>query len=670
MMMKHATFLTGLLFCVGGILPGHAQFRELWHLGENDGNAGEFTQEIGGSAPEPGSASKRDDDYYFAGIYPAPIGELTENETITDAVDTSNNSANPTGFERAVTHTNTNGRIHFNMSPSEADPNAVYRLTVRLVDGGFWDGAANGGFGTHDVEVRFNDAVVHTATDIIEDREIVETLDPATVGAVSGPNKIEIIRTGGVNNGTVNGWIQFDDIALEIDESQISCTEALCNFAADSILVRPGEDVTLTWLTGAGANVSIDQGVGSVSAGSGSVVVNPAATTTYTITSELDGDTATGTVKVSADLLYSFTTDVNMVTPTLPNATLQWEVDPAAGVTVEIDNGIGDVTAQTFSGFGSMQVSPKSDTTYTMTVTRPNAPENDVETSSVFIDFEYDDYTTLWVLGFEDDSTAELNQELNGIFDAPGSATSRDDDYYFAGIYPAPIGVVATDETLTDPVDQNNTSANPVGMERAITAGAPNSRIHFNLTASEARGTNEYRFQTTLMGGGWWNGDLGVSGAGFGTHDVDILFNGQPIFSEVDIQTVTDVRKHFTASSVNAVAGENVVEIIRRGGASNPANPEVSNGWIQWDYFSLESRESTASPLGFQITDYSHDSDTQMSTVTFPSSTGETFKIEVSADLSNWIELEDFYLAEVGESSTSYSYSAPDENGFVRVTRN
>lgn len=654
--------LTLLMVVLSG--SAHGQFRELWRLGEDDGNANDFTQEIGGSAAEPGSPEDRDDDYYFAGTYPDPIGVLTVDE-VTGDDDPSNTAPDPTGFERAVTHGNRNNRIHFNLSASEADASARYRFTLDLFGGGFWDGSGNGGWGTHDIEVLLNGNSIFSQTGITEETVVtVEDLDPVAVGAVAGANKVEIVRTGGVNgpNGTSNGWIQFDTIALEIDESAIACTDAICNFGSTAGSVNAGDSVTLNWLTSGDATVSIDNGVGSVAAGSGEVMVAPAESTTYTMTSMLGGETATAEVTIAVVHLFNFGSDVQEVSPTNPNVTLNWTVDPNSSVS--IDQGIGNVDDQTFGGVGSVTVPVAADTTFTITVTTGD----DVETQEVFVDFEYDDYSSLWQLGVNDNTPAEFNQELAGSFPAPGSADARDDDYYFAGIYPDTVGIVAEDETITDPVDQQNTSPDPKGMERAVTSGAPETRIHFVLDASQAVSTNEFRFQTFLMGGGWWNPDIGGSG-GFGSHDVDILFNGVPIFSQTAIITPTPVREHFSAGSVNAVEGENVVEVVRVGGASNPADPGGNTGWIQFDYFSLESRGSTDPAIGFQISDISYDSETGMTSVTFPSSPGQTFKVETSTNLFDWTIFDESYPADSAEAETTVELSLGTK-AFVQVTRN
>ena len=59
------------------------------------------------------------------------------------------------------------------------------------------------------------------------------------------------------------------------------------------------------------------------------------------------------------------------------------------------------------------------------------------------------DFTTVWSLGNWDGNPQEFGG-ANGPTSAPGDATAKDNDYYFAGTYPAPIGVVVATEPWTN----------------------------------------------------------------------------------------------------------------------------------------------------------------------------------------------------------------------------
>jgi uncharacterized protein (DUF1800 family) len=174
-------------------------------------------------------------------------------------------------------------------------------------------------------------------------------------------------------------------------------------------------------------------------------------------------------------------------------------------------------------------------------------------------------YDPLWQLGTDDDATAPFSQESFGANVAPGSATTKDDDYYFAGNYPSPIGTRATDEAIEN-------------FERSVTSGDPRKRLHFPLIASQAAASSRLRATIDLIGGGAWiNGSL----PGFQSHDVTVKFNGQTIGVRNAILYDTKLVFTFSAASVNAVAGENILQVERTGGSSG--------GYIQFDYLKLEA---------------------------------------------------------------------------------
>ena len=174
----------------------------------------------------------------------------------------------------------------------------------------------------------------------------------------------------------------------------------------------------------------------------------------------------------------------------------------------------------------------------------------------------------LFTLGIDDDSQGEFSQE-NGPQAGPGSATVFDDDYYFAGTYG--VGVVQADEGLKN-------------FDRAIANNDPTNRIHFNLV--ELAGAQDLTLTVDLIAGGWWDAAAGASGGDYGTHDVSINFNGIQINNSVGIVANTLLELNFTSASVNAVAGENVIEITRAGGDSKGDGGNA--GWIQFDQVTLD----------------------------------------------------------------------------------
>jgi hypothetical protein len=129
---------------------------------------------------------------------------------------------------------------------------------------------------------------------------------------------------------------------------------------ANPLVISSGGSTVLRWNVNGASNLSIDQGIGQVQQ-SGSQLISPTQTTTYTLTAGNASGTMSKsvTVAVNPPINGDFT-----VSPTQLNygqtATLTWNVTGSDVVT--IDQGIGQVPAA-----GSRIISPISTTTYTLT---------------------------------------------------------------------------------------------------------------------------------------------------------------------------------------------------------------------------------------------------------------------------------------------------------------
>ncbi|MEO7098254.1 MAG: DUF1800 family protein [Luteolibacter sp.] len=174
-------------------------------------------------------------------------------------------------------------------------------------------------------------------------------------------------------------------------------------------------------------------------------------------------------------------------------------------------------------------------------------------------------FTTVWQLGNDDESELPFSQESFGANNSPGSASLKDDDYYFAGTYPAPVGAVAADENVAN-------------YERAVTSGDPRNRIHFPLTAAQASSVSRLRITVDLFNGGAW---VNQTIPGFSTHNITVTFNGQVLGVFNPITWDRTLSFTVNASSVGAVAGANVLQIERTGGGAG--------GYIEFDYLKLEA---------------------------------------------------------------------------------
>jgi len=176
-------------------------------------------------------------------------------------------------------------------------------------------------------------------------------------------------------------------------------------------------------------------------------------------------------------------------------------------------------------------------------------------------------FDPVWTLGNVDGNPLEFGQDQWGTVTPPGSASVLDDDYYFAGNYPAPIGLVAVDE----PIEL---------FERAVSTGSPTCRIHFPLSAAQATGTLRLRFVAQLIWGGWWDTVADEQGTGFGSHLLEVRLNGALIGSTTMTRSGALVVEA-NEGTFTPVVGANVLEISRVGGT-----PEA---WIAFDALSLDA---------------------------------------------------------------------------------
>ncbi len=182
-----------------------APFVRLWQLGADDHASSPFSQESWGPNAAPGSATQKDDDYYLAGTYPAPVGSLAADEAIAN-------------FERAVTEGDSRNRIHFPLTTHQASATSRLRVTVDLFGGGAWIGESIPGFSSHNVTVTFNGIALGAFTGIHADRTLVFTVPASSVAALAGANTLEIARTG----GAPGGYISLDFIRLEADSTGLA----------------------------------------------------------------------------------------------------------------------------------------------------------------------------------------------------------------------------------------------------------------------------------------------------------------------------------------------------------------------------------------------------------------------------------------------------------------
>ena len=145
----------------------------------------------------------------------------------------------------------------------------------------------------------------------------------------------------------------------------VSYPVPVAKISANPETINSGEPSVLTWSSANATECSIEPDIGNVDL-NGSISVNPAEITTYTLTASNPGGTATNSVTVSVTYLtptasiFAEPEIINIGSP----CTLTWNTSYASSVYIE--PGIGSVNPS-----GSMSVFPTETTTYTVTASNP-----------------------------------------------------------------------------------------------------------------------------------------------------------------------------------------------------------------------------------------------------------------------------------------------------------
>lgn len=235
----------------------------------------------------------------------------------------------------------------------------------------------------------------------------------------------ETLQIGDHLNRFTTGLI--DDVALwdralsEQEIADVFASGAVATSASVAISFRGSpspvllsEPVTLQWRVAVGATVSIDQGVGEVTAmtdgeGNGSVEVIPTEETTYTLTASKGGAPELLQATARIKLIDSFASSETAISSG-QSVTLSWTVAPAA--TVTIDQGVGGVGAQTVDGVGSIDFSPASSATFTLTASH-NGTDETAEVTVNIVDTS-DGPVAYWPFDEANGTTAaDLSGSLN-----------------------------------------------------------------------------------------------------------------------------------------------------------------------------------------------------------------------------------------------------------------
>ncbi|MEN9678292.1 MAG: hypothetical protein RIS76_4188, partial [Verrucomicrobiota bacterium] len=153
-----------------------------------------------------------DDDFYFAGTYPAGFN------TLEDLLEVPNDE--PTwAWERSLTAGDPANRIHFSLAPAQVIPGSGLRLSFEFGTGGSMEGGVfRSGFSIHDVAVRFRNGLgVRTplyVRRLARPTAVILEFTTDQVAALEGPNSIEFVRSGPTQRNTAY-WLDYDFVKLE-----------------------------------------------------------------------------------------------------------------------------------------------------------------------------------------------------------------------------------------------------------------------------------------------------------------------------------------------------------------------------------------------------------------------------------------------------------------------
>lgn len=135
---------------------------------------------------------------------------------------------------------------------------------------------------------------------------LIEIADVVRQGCSTGIAWKSNINVGGTGNGTANIPVASNNASLLLALKGVDFGPAINSFTASpASAILPGQSAGLSWSVQDADSASIDNGIGAVDPVSGSIVVTPASTTTYTLTAAKDGFQSVRSVTVTVDVFES-----------------------------------------------------------------------------------------------------------------------------------------------------------------------------------------------------------------------------------------------------------------------------------------------------------------------------------------------------------------------------
>lgn len=455
-------------------------------------------------------------------------------------------------------------------------------------------------------------------------------------------------------------------------------TVVIAGFSAGKAFVSSGEPVTLSWSVGEAEVLTIDNGIGDVLAitvdGEGSIEVRPTATTTYTLSGEgpAGNETAAVTITVNAPpVIDAFAASAEAVIKG-QTVTLNWATSGADSVTIE--PGIGTVEA-----IGQREVQIDGDTTFILTAANAHAGL----TAEVTVTAKDGDpgLEAHWRVGEAAGETdgpvlvSEISRAQDAAFAqapewvrsdlAPTATTAAVafDGFNFADAagYTGVAG--AGDRTVAfwmKAADTQNAFATMVSWGTTATSQRWDVRIggSFNIRTEVAGSGSEGSAE--IVDGRWHH--VAVVFANDGTPNIgDIVFyiDGEP--DALSLPGNTEVN----TSDANTVRIGASRTLANRGFTGHLDDIRIYSRALDRDEVRkvMDDGGGPASP--FVISRFIHDGATAL--LTWKSTPGRTYGIDYSADLQNWVEIDDGVPAADGTESEFRDSDPPEGAVYYRV---